>query len=212
MRNSDAVRGPAHVMARPCACEDDGEGTRARGRKDEADNARGHDFEAARDRKRDHEAASVHVGHAKTARACEGDIDVSGHAMMIPTMRAEATERPRALANVLVRPPAYAKDRCTIDCTKGCASANECGEEGSRAREQSGEKVHASDHHTVERLPGQMESKIQLRAPVDGNSNGYKHAAGYDNGEAAHAHEGVGEAVRVCKHRATDCADGGALG
>ena len=212
MRNSDAVREPAHVMARPCAYEDNVEGARARGRKEEADNARGHDFEDARDRKRDREAASVRVGHAKTARACEGDIEVSGHAMMMPTPCAEATERPRALANVLVRPPVYVKDRCTIDCIEGCASANECGEEGSRAREQSGEKVHASDHHTVERLPGQMESKIQMCASVDGNSNGYKHAAGCSNGEGARAHEGVSEAVHVCEHRATDCANGGALG
>ena len=45
-----------------------------------------------------------------TVRACEGDVEVSSHAMAIPPTCSEATERPRAPAHVLVRPPAYAKD------------------------------------------------------------------------------------------------------
>lgn len=187
-------------MAKSCTCGGDGEGVHVRECKGKAENAHGHDFEAARDRKRDHEADSVRVGHVKAVRACEGDIKMSGYAMTLPSTCAEAIEKPRAPANVLIRQPTYAKDQCTIDCTDGCTSANKDDEEGSRACEQSGKNARASNHHTVERLPGKVESKIQPRAPVDGNSNVYKYAAGCHNGEAVHTHKGIGEVGRVCEH------------
>ena len=122
-------------MARPCTCEDDGKGARAGGYEDEVDNVRGHNLKAARDRKCNHETASVRVGHAKTVRAYEGDIEVSGHVMTIPPTYAEPMERPHPPTNALLRPSVYAKDQGAIDCTEGCASTNKCGEEGSYACE-----------------------------------------------------------------------------
>ena len=85
MRNIDAVRASACAMAKPCVCEDNGKGARARGHKDAADNARIDNCKATRDHKHDHMAASLHKGDVKAARVHEGDSEavcVSVHVMI----------------------------------------------------------------------------------------------------------------------------------
>ena len=67
-----AVRTSICTTEKPCACKDDGEGTRTRGRKSEADNARVDEGEAASDHKHGCMAASIRGGDVKIVCAHNG--------------------------------------------------------------------------------------------------------------------------------------------
>ena len=85
MYNSDAVRAFASTMTKPCACENNGEGTRAYRRKGVTDNTRVDNVEAARNCTYDCMPTSVHEGDVEAGRAIKGgseDTCASVHAMI----------------------------------------------------------------------------------------------------------------------------------